>query len=114
MSETVKQFMLMCSDPNMAGILGGALSVFIMQIYKKVCRLPAGTAINEKRVAAILTSAIVTLSMAALQQQWNLADLVTMYMITYLTASGIHNTALRSKESLTPGSSQKLVNPENS
>lgn len=114
MSDTVKQFLLMCSDPNIAGILGGALSVFIMQIYKKVCHLPAGTAINEKRIAAILTSAIVTLSMASLQHQWGLAELVTMYIITYLTASGLHNTALRSKESLTPGSPQKLVKPENS
>ena len=81
--------------PEVAALLAGALTTVIVQIWKRVAQLPSGEAALRKRVGAFITALLLGIVDQVATGQLDWGRLVTVVLLAWLAAAGIHSTALR-------------------
>ena len=83
------------ADPAFAAFVAGLITSIVVQAWKGLRGVPQREEKLRKVLAAVVTALLLAAADQALTGQWDLGRLVTVALVAWMTAAGIHSTVLR-------------------
>lgn len=83
---------LISANPAGVAAIIGALVAFIVQVYKRVARVPSGAATWEKMAAAIVSALVLSYAAQAATGSIDVSQLITVALGAWLASAGLHGT----------------------